>query len=1216
MKKIYFLVITICVLNGVRAQNPADLDSEFNRFNLPLNYYFVDAQVNKSKVLLDGKIILIKNGRNVVRLEGNQIDTSFDTGTGFTNSSGGDAILKDFAVQSDGKIIIGGIFNSYNGVTIPRLVRLNQDGSLDTSFNLQGVGLKNEGVIQIEIQADNKIIIVADETNIGGFFDNLKRLNSNGSLDTSFITVPNYRFEKVAIQADGKYVVAHNTNNSFYSQINKIARLNIDGSFDTSFSTAQLSSSSDVYAKKILIQSDGKIVVGGSFMGCNSTSFRDLVRLDSSGLVDTSFQIGYGFDESSSYNLDFVSDIIQQSDDKLVVSGSFMTFNQINRENIIRLNENGSNDDTFVDLYNFLNFSTISSISFFSDEKILISGSIGDNKKQGNYIVKINTDGTKDNSFNNIGKGFFNTFVNTVVQTTDGKILVGGDFHSYNGSKCNGFTRLNYDGSVDATLTYGGLNGFYDSSSSKVNSHNGEITAIEPISNGKIYIGGHFSTFNGQVANRLVRINSDGTNDSTFNVGEGIDYGNSSPGIIKDIFALADGSVLVAGSFSRYNKANCYGVLALNSSGGRLGFPDVGNDVSCLKKHIDNKILIGLNHSGSGNYSIGAIKRFNLDSWSFDTSFVIDPLLSGGSVTSIEVQQDNKILLSGEFVIDGVTKSLVRILSNGTLDTSFNFTLQNNTTLVRNITLTPNQKIIIDIASGALYFPEHTIMRLNSDGSVDNTFNQFIPSGNSLVNFCSQTDGKILIYGNLSNSIGNSGAGLNRLLGEDYNFIQGITKIDSNNNGCDINDSAFTNLKLRVSSGANSFDYITNATGNYNVALTNGTHTVTPKFENPNYFNVSPSIVNIVFPTQASPFTQDFCITANGVRPDLEITLLPLESAIPGFDAKYKIVYKNKGNTTQSRSVNLSFDDSVLDLVVANPLTTSQSINNLSWDFTNLLPFETREITFTLNVNSPMETPAVNDGAILAYNAIITSETTDETPTDNTFALNQIVVNSFDPNDKICLEGTTISPALIGQYVHYMIRFENTGNYPAQNIVVKDMIDLSKFDISTLVPTSASHSFVTNISAGNKVEFIFENINLPFDVVNNDGYIAFKIKTLPTLKVGDTFINDASIYFDYNFPVVTKPSSSTFKTLGTTDFEFSNYFTLYPNPAKSVLNISSKETIEVKSISIYNTLGQLVLLVPNAEKVSIIDVSSLKTGNYFIKINSDKGTSNTRFIKE
>jgi hypothetical protein len=446
--------------------------------------------------------------------------------------------------------------------------------------------------------------------------------------------------------------------------------------------------------------------------------------------------------------------------------------------------------------------------------------------------------------------------------------------------------------------------------------------------------------------------------------------------------------------------------------------------------------------------------------------------------------------------------------------------------------------------------------------------------------------------------------------------IQGNQKFDSNTNGCDALDVVVPNIKFNLVTGATTGSLTSNSTGNYSIPVQAGTHVITPVIENPTYFNVSPASSIVTFPTQTSPFAQDFCVTANGTRPDLEVSLLPLQPARPGFDAKYKIIFKNKGTTTQSGSVNLAFDDAVLDLVVSHPLATTQTTNNLSWNFTNLLPFETREITFTLNVNSPMEIPAVNDSSVLVYNATITSTATDETPTDNTFTFNQTVVNSFDPNDKTCLEGTTISPSLIGQYVHYMIRFENTGTFPAQNIVVKDMIDLSKFDISTLVPINASHSYITKIYGGNKVEFIFENINLPFDDANNDGYITFKIKTLPTLVVGNTFTNAASIYFDYNFPVVTKLSSSTFKTLSTQDFEFSNYFTLYPNPAKSVLNISAKETIEVQSISIYNTLGQLVLVVPNAEKVSKMDVSSLKTGNYFIKINSDKGSSNTRFIKE
>ena len=452
--------------------------------------------------------------------------------------------------------------------------------------------------------------------------------------------------------------------------------------------------------------------------------------------------------------------------------------------------------------------------------------------------------------------------------------------------------------------------------------------------------------------------------------------------------------------------------------------------------------------------------------------------------------------------------------------------------------------------------------------------------------------------------------------GGTFYTIQGNQKLDSNKNGCDVNDIIMPNLKYNITNGSITGSIISDIFGNYSIPVSAGTHTITPKLENPTYFTVSPTTVNVTFPTQTSPVTQNFCITPNGVRPDLEVTLLPLQPARPGFDAKYKLVYKNKGNTIQSGSVKLTFNDAVLDFVIANPLTSTPSTNTLSWNFTNLQPFETREITFTMNVNSPMEIPAVNNGDILNFTTTITSLATDETPADNAFTFNQTVVGSYDPNDKTCLEGTTISPALIGQYVHYMIRFENTGTFAAENVVIKDMIDLTKFDISTLIPTSASHSFVTKISDGNKVEFIFEKINLPFDNANNDGYIAFKIKTKPTLVVNDSFTNEANIYFDYNFPILTNKATSTFKTLGTQDFDFGKYFTLYPNPAKADLNITAKETINVNSISVYNTLGQLVLVATNAYKVSKIDVSSLTSGNYFLQIKTDKGSSNARFVKE
>jgi len=452
--------------------------------------------------------------------------------------------------------------------------------------------------------------------------------------------------------------------------------------------------------------------------------------------------------------------------------------------------------------------------------------------------------------------------------------------------------------------------------------------------------------------------------------------------------------------------------------------------------------------------------------------------------------------------------------------------------------------------------------------------------------------------------------------GGTFYTVQGNTKLDINNNSCDVMDTNYPNLKYTISSGSFSGSVIADTTGSYSIPVQAGAHTIVPVLEVPSYYTISPASSVVSFPTQTSPFIQDFCVIANGVHPDVEIAILPILRARPGFDATYKISYKNKGNQTQSGAVNLTFDDAVLDVVATNPVVSGQSSNNLSWNFSDLKPFEAREIEIKVNVNSPMETPAVNNNDILSYTATITSTQIDETPVDNTFVLNQTVVGSFDPNDKTCLEGATIPPSAVGKYVHYLIRFENKGTAEAQNVVVKDMIDTSKFDISSLVVTQGSHPFVTKISEINKVEFIFENINLPFDDATNDGYVAFKIKTKPSLVVGDSFSNTASIYFDYNFPIVTNTATtSVLQSLGNNDFEFDSYFSVYPNPAKNSLNVDIKKQIKVSSISIYNTLGQQILVIPNAQYTKQVDVSNLKTGNYFIKLTSDKGSSVGKFIK-
>lgn len=449
--------------------------------------------------------------------------------------------------------------------------------------------------------------------------------------------------------------------------------------------------------------------------------------------------------------------------------------------------------------------------------------------------------------------------------------------------------------------------------------------------------------------------------------------------------------------------------------------------------------------------------------------------------------------------------------------------------------------------------------------------------------------------------------------GGEFYEIEGQVKLDINGNGCDALDINLPYFVLGITDGTTSGSVIANSFGNYKIPVPSGSYTITSNLENPTYFTISPENFTVDFPSQTSPFTQNFCVAADGFHSDVEVILVPISAARPGFDVHYKIIYRNKGTQVENGTVSLIFDDTVLDYVSSSPVYNSLNTNTYVWNFTNLLPFEIRVMDIVFNVNGPTETPAVNIEDLLTYTTSIATLNTDESVEDNSFTLIQTVVGSYDPNDKTCLEGEIIEPSMIGKYVHYMIRFENTGTYPAQNIVVKDMIDITKFDISTLIPLESSHDFYTKIN-DNKVEFIFENINLDFNDATNDGYVIFKIKTLPTLNIGDTFSNEANIYFDYNFPITTNNYVTTIQTLSNPNFEFENEFRLFPNPVGETLNVQSKNDMEIKSLEIYNVIGQLVIAVPNP--MDKIDVSSLESGTYFVKVNTERGSANTKVIKK
>ncbi|NUY82605.1 leucine-rich repeat domain-containing protein [Flavobacterium sp. MAH-1] len=451
--------------------------------------------------------------------------------------------------------------------------------------------------------------------------------------------------------------------------------------------------------------------------------------------------------------------------------------------------------------------------------------------------------------------------------------------------------------------------------------------------------------------------------------------------------------------------------------------------------------------------------------------------------------------------------------------------------------------------------------------------------------------------------------------GGQFNIINGNIAFDADNNGCDASDATYADMKVTLTDADGvSGSTFTDADGHFSFYAQTGTFTVSTELD-PTVFSATPQTV-IFNDAGQNAETVDFCVTALGTQYLAEISIVPVDAARPGFDAHYKIVYKNIGNQTLNGEISFQFDEAVVDFVSSAILPTAQTSGNLSWSYADLLPFESREILLTLNLNSPLENPSVNNGDILSFHTVVSSVTEPGQPlVSSGFTLSQTVVGSFDPNDKTCLEGENISQQMLGDYLHYLIRFQNSGTYLAENVVVKDMIDTSKLDIATLELTDSSHPHITRIT-DNKVEFIFEGINLPAeqdDEPGSHGYVAFKIKTKSNLAIGDAVSNIADIFFDYNLPITTEPAITTVSNLGFGEVGDMSIHT-YPNPTRNLVFVSADS--EIRSIQLYDIQGRLLQTKTVDIKNAAIDLSSNADGVYFAKIRTDKGSKTEKLLKE
>ena len=323
-----------------------------------------------------------------------------------------------------------------------------------------------------------------------------------------------------------------------------------------------------------------------------------------------------------------------------------------------------------------------------------------------------------------------------------------------------------------------------------------------------------------------------------------------------------------------------------------------------------------------------------------------------------------------------------------------------------------------------------------------------------------------------------------------YNTLSGTSTYDANLNGCSPLDSAYSYLKIKITDGTTTSYIYTNDEGNYTTYIDTGTYTLTPQFQNPTYFISSPASTSPNFPNNNFNLkTKDFCITPNGIHHDVEIVLMLMTNAVPGFDATYKLFFTNKGTTTDTGTITLDFMGNKMNFVNSSSAPSTQTMNQLTWAYSNLLPFESRSIVVTMNILPP---PTNEIGDTLNFTASMPL-TRDGTVFDNFFIVSQVEAGAFDPNDKTCLEGAFVNNDQIADYLHYLVRFQNTGNYYAQNVVIVDTIDISKFIASTVQIMETSHLASAKLEKG-VLEVYFDNIQLADSFSNepaSHGYVLF-----------------------------------------------------------------------------------------------------------------------------
>jgi uncharacterized repeat protein (TIGR01451 family) len=465
-------------------------------------------------------------------------------------------------------------------------------------------------------------------------------------------------------------------------------------------------------------------------------------------------------------------------------------------------------------------------------------------------------------------------------------------------------------------------------------------------------------------------------------------------------------------------------------------------------------------------------------------------------------------------------------------------------------------------------------------------------------------------------------SGFNTVMGiynEGANTVTGRVYFDRNGNGSfDTSDRPASFMVLRTTNSQQPI--ITDQQGYYTAYFPPGNHRDT--LSNVNYYSALPSSYNYNFPgTDSTVTNQDYRLVAGAPVNDLQVFLVQGTRASYSSPSLIYIGYRNVGTTTQTATIKLKL--SLLATYHSSSLAPSYtSTDSIVWTIPGLQPLDHGMIAVRLSyalapLQSPVRTVATIDPIAI-----------DSNKTDNRDTLFQLLVGSFDPNNKLCNPIDSLNKTKVqngSEWIDYVINFQNTGLDTARTVRIVDPLS-PLLDLKSLQVIEATHKMVPTLN-GNLLQFVFNDINLPDSNVNkhgSQGAVYFRIKPKSTLANGDTIKNSAAIYFDFNEPVVTNTTTNYFKLTSTTAIVAvqggNRQLQVFPNPVvrnELQFNLAGERITGRYNLRIIDMNGRVVQSsnINMSSSLNKISMHALHAGVYLVEIFNDKHKFAASFVK-